>query len=622
MNRGLFASFIQSDTKTKEVNRLLSSTLMAKLSEEQQTAAKHLDGPAMVVAAAGSGKTTLIIARVAYLLDQGIAPSEILLCTFTKKASIEMKARLHKAVGNVTKMITVATMHSVAYQMKADIREDKDKELLVSPDFFIERAMREVNVKSNKDDMVAQLGKAKSLGLVPNQVTDGVLRQVYEAYEAIKQKEKLVDFEDLILHAADALQRNPDFIKKWRAKYHYVMVDEFQDTNPTQWSWITHLVQNHKNLFVVGDDWQSIYAFRGAQPALMRSFTATYSTAKVYFLTMNYRSHGAIIGASNWLIQLNRGHQVDKVVQAYEPISEYSDVAFWFNKNADWLTDEEQEAQALVKMIEQGRAERPHLPLKEYAVLYRTNRQAILYQSVLEENNIPCHVVGDRSFFEYPPVDTLLRYLKTSLSHEDPQVWAPILNRPYRHLTKEEVSTLAANGWQAVQQEAKLWSLRLLLNQIAQAPSTEHALLITVQQAFPDWANTEKRESVRWLDVLMNMAKKISKPVDFLRYVDRLRDKEQENKQKQDAVQLMTIHQSKGLEFDTVFLVGAVQDVLPHKNAEGEEEKREETRLMYVAMTRAKERLCVTAPSTYLGQPSMPSSYIEHMEKLLHPHNN
>ena len=605
----------------KEVNRLLSSTLLAKLSEEQQAAARHKEGPAMVVAAAGSGKTTLIIARVAYLLDQGIVPSGILLCTFTKKASTEMKARLHKAVGEVAKKVTVATMHSVAYQMKADISEDKDKEMLVSPDFFIERAMREVNVKSNKDDMVAQLGKAKSLGLVPNQVTDGVLRQVYEAYEAIKQKEKLVDFEDLILHAADALQRNPNFIKKWRAKYRYVMVDEFQDTNPTQWSWITHLVQNHKNLFVVGDDWQSIYAFRGAQPALMRSFTTAYPTAKVYFLTMNYRSHGAIIGASNWLIQLNRGHQVNKVVQAFQPISEYSDVAFWFNKNANWLTGEEQEANGIVRMIEQGRKERPHLPLKEYAVLYRTNRQAILYQSILEENNIPCHVVGDRSFFEYPPVDTLLRYLKTSLSHEDSQIWAPILNRPYRHLTKEEIGVLAEKGWDAVQHEARLWSLRLLLSQIAQASSTEHALLITVQQAFPDWAKTEETESVRWFDVRMNMAKKMAKPADFLRYVDRLRDKDQENKQKQDAVQLMTIHQAKGLEFDTVFLVGVVQGILPHNHAEEEEEKREETRLMYVAMTRAKERLCVMAPSTYLGQPTMPSSYIEHMEKLLHPHD-
>ena len=255
----------------------------------------------------------MLIARIKLLIDNGVSPRRILACTFTRKASHEMKTRLVDLVGARGKEVTIGTIHSIAYRMLLP-QLDKGWTVVSEPSWLIEQVLDEpgpynkhgVGPLMKPTDAALGVYKAKADALWPEQV-EGELGKVYAAYEALKTERKQMDFEDLLLHAIRLFRDDPQFAQRWRNRWDYVLVDEFQDTNTAQWLFILELVKRTPNLFVVGDDWQSIYSFRGARPGLMGEFMKQFPQAKKVFLTTNYRSHDLIVDLGNRVIELNRG---------------------------------------------------------------------------------------------------------------------------------------------------------------------------------------------------------------------------------------------------------------------------------------------------------------------------
>ncbi|MHB1681270.1 MAG: ATP-dependent helicase [Bacilli bacterium] len=576
------------------------------LSEQQQEAATHREGPCIVLAAAGSGKTSMVLSRVRHLIEQGVPASGIAAVTFTKKAAQEMKTRLEQETKQAS-TVFVGTMHSMAYRMV--MSERPGWKILTDPAAVIERILQSpVDPSRHRlgpvmalSDAVRQVAAAKAAGQDVSDLEDP-LRAIYLAYEAIKMESKRLDFEDLMQLAVTRFRENDAFAAKWRSTWRYVMVDEFQDTNPVQWLFLQELVRDTHNLLVVGDDYQSIYGFRGASPNIMRAFTRVYPQAQRVVLTQNYRSHNLIVDLSNRVMALNRGKQIDKRVIAGRTASAESLL------DLIELESDTHEAEWVANEIDVMHKRRPEMPYHEYAVLYRTNNQSRVYEEALADRNVPYQVVGDRHFYESENVQTLLRYLRTAVDTSDASVWGPILNRPFRFLSRDKIDALVKEGWPACVREPFCKSLVHVMHQLQEVQEVQKPgeALEKLVDELPDLVRQPDDEgAVRWIDSLIASARRFDTIPAFLRFVDWVIEKSKEPKE--DAVQLMTIHKSKGLEFETVFLTGLVEGVLPHKNAIEEGGVDEETRLCYVAMTRAKENLVLLAAKRY-GDTVLPMS--------------
>ncbi|MHB1681512.1 MAG: ATP-dependent helicase [Bacilli bacterium] len=588
-----------------------------ELNAEQRTAATHKDGPCLVVAAAGSGKTATLMARTRWLIEQGIEPRAILLCTFTKKATSEMRSRLQQELGqDAGRAVKVATLHSVAYSLVMPVLGE-GWQVQADPAPLIEQALGQRHERYNPHGVGPILDAGRALQEIARYKADGLhpdrilgegkesVRQVYAAYEAIKRHKRRADFEDLLDMAVQRFRTDASLAAKWRGRWQYIMVDEFQDTNTVQWQFLVELVKDHLNLLVVGDDYQSIYGFRGARPELMAQFSRTYPQARRIFLHTNYRSHEGIIDLSGRIIALNRGHQIEKIVRAHrpEPRSALAEVI--------GVKTDVDEAKFVADEIARLRRKSPDVPFGEYAVLYRTNTQSRIYEEALTDADLPYTIVGDQHFYETPMVQTLLRYLRTTQDTSDPDVWLPILNRPQRYIARATIEEFRGLGWSAVEADERGRTFTQTIRDLASREKPADALtwLVETQKGL---VKLEDDEPLPWVESLIDAASRHETTAGFLAYVDRVIERSKEKKP--DAVQLMTIHRSKGLEFHTVFVGGMVEDLLPHrKNVEegGERAIREETRLVYVAMTRAKDNLFLLTAEQYGKRAMRPSRYIK-----------
>ncbi|MCL6441847.1 MAG: ATP-dependent helicase [Alicyclobacillus sp.] len=570
---------------------------LEQLNDAQREAATHKDGPCIVIAAAGSGKTAMLIARIKYLIDSGVSPRRILACTFTRKAAHEMKTRLVDLVGDHGKSVTIGTIHSIAYRMVMPQLGDTWT-VVPEPTWLIEQVLEEssdynkygVGPIMKPTDAVLGVYKAKADALSPHQV-EGALGKVYAAYEVLKTERKQMDFEDLLLHAIRLFRNQPAFSNLWRNRWDYVLVDEFQDTNTAQWLFLLELVQKSENLFVVGDDWQSVYGFRGARPGLMGEFMKRFPQTKKVFLTTNYRSHDLIVDLGSRVIELNRGHQIHKRVVANREVSEHA-----ITQVVTVETDVE-EARFVAAEIAQLHKRYPKVPWHEYAVLYRTNIQSRLYEEALAERGIPYHVVGDTHFYEHRDVKVILDYLRTTQDTSDPAVWGHLLNRPKRFIPIAVVKEVQQGGWDAVVKHPKCQSFVRTIRDLAKhtAPSEAIRWLVDTQAGLIRQQDDD--EPIKWMDSLIASASRYRTIPEFLRYVEWII--ERSKAPKDDAVQLMTVHKSKGLEWRTVFVAGLAEGLLPHKKSRAGEALREETRLCYVAITRAQENLYLLAAKKY-----------------------
>ena len=639
--------------------------LLANLNPEQHAAVTLPNEPALILAGAGSGKTRVLITRIAWLIQQGYAsPTTILAVTFTNKAAREMMSRLSALLPIDTRGMWIGTFHGLCNRMlRAHYRDaalPSTFQILDTADQLsaIKRLMKGLNIDDEKyppKNLQYFINNSKEQGLRPKDVdaTDNFNRkfvELYEAYDQQCQREGVVDFPELLLRCYELLAHNPPLRAHYQARFKHILVDEFQDTNKLQYAWLKMLAGQSNAIFAVGDDDQSIYAFRGANVGNMRDFENEFNVRNLIKLEQNYRSHGHILDAANQLIA-NNARRLGKNLRTDaghgEPVRVYE--AATDTQEAGWIVEE------IRALINTGHAR------SEVAVLYRSNAQSRTIEHTLVNAGIPYRVYGGLRFFERQEIKHALAYLRLIDNPNDDTSFARVVNFPTRGIGARSIEQAAdaARQYNCSMAAAIVYvagkagsSLSAFANLIAKMRAeTQHMSLpetveyVVRASGLADFYQNERegQDRLENLQELVNAAAAfvseagygldtparsiplrpgataapeleaqgdsvvvldaadVTDPAQnpdtmtplagFLSHAS-LEAGDNQAQAGQDAVQLMTVHAAKGLEFTAVFITGLEEGLFPHENsaieADGLEEER---RLMYVAITRAKERL-------------------------------
>lgn len=583
------------------------------LNDGQREAATHVNGPCVVVAAAGSGKTSMLVKRVEQLINAHVPPNRILCCTFTRKATKEMKDRILRDVGPRAKPMVVSTIHGLALRMVQPRMEDwklvtKTEwmfEVVLGPKSKVNRFGTGLSKDLSVEDAILAVSKAKNSKQKPHQVQDTMVRQVYEAYEALKKARKMYDFDDLLLRANQFLHNDADFAEQMQSRFTHIMVDEFQDVNLVQWDLLRKMAERHRNLFVVGDPMQSIYGFRGSKPELILQFARYYPDAKNILLEQNYRSKEPIIRASNRIKEMNPEGKNPVIAQRKggEPLRTLES------------TDEFDEAAHVVKTITSLRTAFAELKWSDFAVLYRTNQESIPFEATFLDSKIPYELSDGTHFFESFRVKPILAYMRLMdmLNHDDfpemDELMAAIRN-PKGALSRSAIERVQVEGPEVLFNHPDYQEYLNALLQVMDEDSPA-AFVDKLGEVFPELVDTENGET--WLYAFRRAYSRFSTLTSFLDHVDYVL--KQAKEPKEDAVRCMSVHSSKGLEFNTVFMANLVEGYMPSQHSLDEGNLREETRLVYVAATRAMDRLYICVPKTIGNKPVEVSRYKERLEE-------
>ncbi len=639
------------------------------LNETQFRAASHFDGPAVVYAGAGSGKTKVICSRIAWLIqEKHIPPYAILAVTFTNKAAKEMKERITSEIGEEkSRKLIVSTFHSVCarflriyadklgFNNNFSIYDDSDQKSLLKSilkKFDIsDQLLTVATVKSKIDGIKNQGLTAKEYENSVNKngpstsisntffrmrTSPLLVSKVYTEYQKKLKAQNALDFNDLLLVMTELLKSHPEVLELLQNRFQYFLIDEFQDTNPTQFDLISMLASKTNNLFIVGDDDQSIYSWRGADPSFILDFTKLFKDAKLYKLEQNYRSSKNIIQAAATVIQNNKGRAKKTIftenesgtrIQIYGAFDPASEAAHIVNTIYSRLDDTKN--------------------FSNFSILYRTNAQSRLLEDALRKRMIPYIIYGSVRFYERAEIKVLLGYLKALINPRDEQSFLKIINTPRRGLGDSAISKLTevANlhqlslvdtatevvfGGIETENIRTLAKLKKLIMQMQEwkslAQETQKASLllqrIIVDIRFEDYVRTTYPEDFdeRLLNILelknglvefenqyLNDAESNGEDIKtitcydiiskFIEQAMLMVEPNHHNVQtgESNAVTLMTVHSAKGLEFPQVFIVGLEEGTFPHQNSlNSPEEIEEERRLMYVAMTRARSKLSLS----------------------------
>lgn len=602
-----------------------SNPLLVGLNPSQRLAVTQLEGPVLVVAAPGSGKTTVLTNRIAYMLEQGVPPEAILAVTFTKKAALEMGQRVARVVGSksVAERLTIGTFHSVCLRL-LDGHYDKlgfpspKAPALVTPAVqrtVFELLAREQSVADIKWDQLAGfISRAKCMLVTPEAIKrhssdpdEMRYAQLYAGYQKRLRRQNLMDFDDQIGLAVRLLEEHPAILQAFHTRVSYVLVDEYQDTNRAQYILLRHLVGSRGNLFAVGDDAQGIYGFRAADLNNILNFQRDFSGTQQVVLETNYRSTPQIVALANNLITHNSG-RIEKTIRAAKPPGRDSvNIAQY----ADNFQEAESVAERIVEHLRGG------IVPDEIAILMRTHAQGMPLLDALTQREIPYTVKKSSSFYEQAEVAETLSYLRLSLRSRHPLADLAL----ERLLTKLGLSreALAMIKVEGERQETDFVSVChqvdvIPLPTLAQKGLVKHVLaMVHAWQRFSGpvadlyhqilsqthyKAKLEKgrgQGDAQKLDCLAAMHAQIKRweprdVKDLFARIEAATNPPKTNK-RTGAVQLMTIHASKGLEWDAVFVVGVEEGVLPYQTALDEGELSEERRLCYVAVTRARQHL-------------------------------
>jgi DNA helicase-2/ATP-dependent DNA helicase PcrA len=630
----------------------MNPTLLSGLNPEQSQAVTLPHQSALILAGAGSGKTRVLTTRIAYLISTGaVSPHGILAVTFTNKAAKEMVIRLSAMLPINTRGMWIGTFHGLCNRMlRAHFREanlPQTFQILDSGDQLsaIKRVMKGLNVDDEKyppRELQNFISGSKEQGLRAHEVEayDPYTRrkvEVFAEYDAQCQREGVVDFSELLLRSYELLSRNAPIREHYQARFRHILVDEFQDTNPLQYKWLKLLAGKENSLFAVGDDDQSIYAFRGANVGNMQELLRDFNVANVIKLEQNYRSHANILDAANALISNNR-NRLGKNLWTAESGGEQLRVY-------EAPTDIE-EANFIVSEIQQLKSE--GVNLREIALLYRSNAQSRVLEHALVAAGLSYRVYGGLRFFERQEIKHALAYLRLMENTDDDNALLRIINFPTRGIGARGIEQLqvaakmnnttlfdaAARAGGKV--SAFVGMIEAMRNAIRELPLPEaidhmlkHSGLIDHYQNETGVKKREAEERLENLNELLNAAtlfvheNEDDSLTSFLTHAT-LESGEHQAGDQDDALHLMTVHASKGLEFHTVFITGMEEGLFPHQNsqnvADGLDEER---RLMYVAITRARRRLYLTfAQSRMLhGQVNygIASSFLRELpEELLH----
>lgn len=630
----------------------MNTSLLSGLNPPQLQAVTLPHQSALILAGAGSGKTRVLTTRIAYLISTGaVSPHGILAVTFTNKASKEMLTRLSAMLPINTRGLWIGTFHGLCNRMlRAHYRDanlPQTFQILDSGDQLsaIKRLMKAMNVDDEKyppRDIQNFISGSKEQGLRAHEVEayDPYTRrkvEVFAEYDAQCQREGVVDFSELMLRCYELLSRNAALREHYQERFQHILVDEFQDTNRLQYLWLKLLAGKHSSLFAVGDDDQSIYAFRGANVGNMQELTRDFHVEAVIKLEQNYRSHGNILDAANALISNNRdrlGKNLWTAENGGEPLRVY-----------EAPTDVE-EAGFVVSEIQQLKSE--GVNLKEIALLYRSNAQSRVLEHALVSAGLSYRVYGGLRFFERQEIKHALAYLRLMENTDDDNALLRIINFPTRGIGARSIEQLqeaakmnSTTLWDAAARAggkvsafvALMESLRSATRELPLPEILDHVLehssLLAHYQNETGAKKREAEERLENLNELINAAtlfvheNEDDSLTSFLTHAS-LEAGEHQAGDQDDALHLMTVHAAKGLEFHTVFITGLEQGLFPHQNSQREDGGLdEERRLMYVAITRARRRLYLSfAQSRMLhGQVNygMASSFLRELpDNLLH----
>ena len=605
-----------------------------KLNTAQQKAVCHETGPMLVLAGPGSGKTTVLLCRISRLLERGLAkPQEILALTFSKVAAEEMKSRFENLNG--ASGVSFGTFHSIFFRILRSrygwnveqiFQEEERRSILRNS---IEAEKWDIpDLEEYISQFFSQLSLMNSELEQPNRFTPTGMpveefRKLYRAYEGYKERHEKLDFDDMLTQCYQLLREDAAVREYWQRKYKFILVDEFQDVNQAQFACLQILAEKHQNLFVVGDDDQSIYAFRGARPDFLLHFPTLYPAAKKVTLNTNYRSTERIVNLAERVI----GNNEVRFVKNMKGIGEAGDkVTFFLAEDA--AKEAAHIAEKIGRLLDEG------VPLTEIAVIYRTNLQGGAFARELYKRGIP-YDLRDNSgnVYEHWVAKDLLAYLLLAENEESDSALRRILNKPKRYIGKDllaEAETMpytllrsffvcpSLKGWQ----EENLENLRIDLNQIRKRTPYDALKYIRKVIGYDEYLEefaAYRRTSAQVLQEIaveiMETAKDCADVRSFREQLERLslQMKEQSRKkgQKRNGVALMTMHGAKGLEFRAVFLPSLVEGIVPHEK--GMDTVAEERRLFYVAMTRASEKLCLSAILQRYEKERKPSRFLAEM---------
>lgn len=613
-----------------------------ELNANQLAAVNHFDGPCCVIAGAGSGKTAVLVARVNALLNRGARPQRILAITFSQKAVGEMRERIFLRPS--AQKVCISTFHALGLSILRNSGYTEDRTLMreYQKIRFIEDVMKGTILEEQNaapkhisstigilkgtlrrpEECLAQKGLPSDLAAI---------YQVYLAYEAFKAENGYYDFDDMTDLPVYLLRKNAALQAEWKSRWDFILVDEYQDTNPAQDALLRLIAPAGNNVFVVGDDWQSIYGFRGADVKNILTFPTRFPNTQTVYLDTNYRSTPEIVEASNALIAKNL-HQFSKDVKASRPSG----------SSPSFILYEDEKAQAdgvarKVKRLAESGEE-----YEEMAILYRTNASSRVCEEALLLRNIPFKVQGGRCFWEQPYVVDVLDYLKLAVNPDDSDALLRVLNRPNRYFgnafreamtaymgrtgasaRKALTKNPLALEWRYRKNADRLASQLLWLNRNANSDLTALLRYIYDDIGYRDFLKTDAAEELyeermESVEEMLSLGEQFSTAEDLLDYVELQRMAYQQNAQRENAVTLSTIHRAKGLEFRHVFLVSCVNGVIPHKDAEDLEEER---RILYVGMTRATDDLELSAVRFLHDHPAFVSPFITDIKDLLKVEN-
>lgn len=619
---------------------------MNKLNSKQREAVRYIDGPCLVLAGAGSGKTSVITRKIAYLIEEcGYPARNIAALTFTNKSAREMKERVGKLVkGKAAYGLTVSTFHNLGlniirkehrvlgYKPGFSIFDAEDARTLIK-----ELIIQDGDISSDFLDLLQnQISSWKSAQISPEHAlskADDEAEQrwalIYERYNRALQAYNSVDFDDLIRLPGEMFQNYPEVLERWRSRIRYLLVDEYQDTNTSQYLLVKQLIGDRGSLTVVGDDDQSIYSWRGARPENLNLLKQDFSGLKVIKLEQNYRSTARILRVANEVID-NNPHELSKRL--------WSDLGLGDPLRLVRCHTEDAEAERVATEILNFRA-RHQTEFRDFAILYRGNHQARLLEMKLQHHQIPYNISGGTSFFARTEIKDIMAYMRLLVNGEDDNAFLRVVNTPRRaigtgslealgrYANEREISLLEASheaGLQTVLPQKGLQRIREFcawldrvrdnchkgdpvsairemvedidyegwLHQNASTPKAAERRMENVWYLLDSIANTLARNEDESKDNEENLNSAIAKML-LMDLMDR-----QQEEDESDQVQMMTLHAAKGLEFPNVFMVGLEEGILPHRSSIEEDNIEEERRLMYVGITRAKKRLTLSFAKT------------------------
>jgi len=620
------------------------------LNERQKEAVLHINGPLMIVAGAGSGKTKVLTTRIAHLMANGVDSFHILALTFTNKAAKEMKERIEKILGNTSaRSLYIGTFHSVfarilrgeahriGYPNNFTIYDTDDAKSVVKTvvnELNLDDKHYKPNVVYNrisqaKNSLVGPADYANDYHIQQEDMRANrpAIAQIYAAYAARCFKNGAMDFDDLLIKMYELLKNHPESLHKFQHKFKYILIDEYQDTNPAQYEIIKLLGAAHENVCVVGDDAQSIYSFRGATIENILQFQKDYDDVKVVKLEQNYRSTQSILNAANEVIKNNKG-QIPKNLWTDNSTGEKI-------RLVRMMTDNE-EGKFVADTIQEQKL-RNHFNNRDFAILYRTNAQSRAFEESLRRMGIPYTMYGGVSFYQRKEIKDMIAYLRIIINTRDEESLKRIINYPTRGIGKTSIdrAVLAANDhnitlWEVLERAPEFGfkggtleaveNFVLMIRSFTSMLATKNAYEVAthvgkqtnlIKELFND-KTTEGLARYENIQELLNSIKEFTERPDedgvleeetkglgnYLQQITLLTDADEKDPNA-DTVKLMTIHAAKGLEFSCVFAAGLEEMLFPNAMAiNTREELEEERRLFYVVITRAKEKLWITYANT------------------------